>query len=198
MTAGDPGQRIVSQARRHFLTHGFRGVTMDDLAAELGMSKKTLYAHFASKSVLLEAVIEDKLRAADEELGRIAAGSAEDFPGALHQLLASVRHTAEELRPPFLRDLARGTPDLFKTVQTRRRALLQRHFGKLLGEGRRAGMIRRDITIELMIECLIGTTDALMNPQKLTELGIPAKTSLSGIISMFLEGVVTGKERSNP
>jgi AcrR family transcriptional regulator len=31
-------QRIVSAARRHFFSHGLRGVTMDDLAEELGMS----------------------------------------------------------------------------------------------------------------------------------------------------------------
>src|SRR6188472_3074551 len=49
--------RIVSEARRHFMAHGFRGVTMDDLAAELGMSKKTLYAHFRSKPELVQAVI---------------------------------------------------------------------------------------------------------------------------------------------
>ena len=31
-------QRIVTAARQHFFAHGFRGVTMDDLAAELGMA----------------------------------------------------------------------------------------------------------------------------------------------------------------
>ena len=113
-----PEGRIVAQARRHFLAHGFRGVTMDDLAAELGMSKRTLYAYFASKKVLLKAVIEDKLRSADEDLGRVAAGSAADFPGALRELLACVRRHGEELQPAFLRDMAREAPELFQSVQS--------------------------------------------------------------------------------
>jgi len=46
-------RRILAGARRHFFANGFRRVTMDDLAAELGMSKKTLYAHFPSKQHLL-------------------------------------------------------------------------------------------------------------------------------------------------
>ena len=54
-------QRIVGAARRHFFAHGFRTVTMDDIAEELGMSKKTLYAHFPSKTALVEAVLLDKL-----------------------------------------------------------------------------------------------------------------------------------------
>jgi len=48
-------QRIVDAGRAHFFSHGFRSVTMDDLAGELGISKKTLYAHFPGKIDLLEA-----------------------------------------------------------------------------------------------------------------------------------------------
>src|SRR5258707_9095139 len=92
----DARERIVSAARRHFLAHGFRGVTMDDLAAELGMSKKTLYAHFASKRELLAAVIDSKLRAADRDLDRVASESASDFLAGLHQLLACMRKHSEE------------------------------------------------------------------------------------------------------
>src|SRR5246127_811057 len=81
-------QRIVAAARAHFFNHGFRSVTMDDLAAELGISKKTLYAHFASKSALLEAVLTDKFASVSATLERITSGQPHDFPAALHQLLA--------------------------------------------------------------------------------------------------------------
>src|SRR5436190_13918413 len=84
-------RRIVSEARRHFLAHGFRGVTMDDLAAELGMSKKTLYAHFASKAVLLEAVLTDKLTSAHAELSQITEGCSQDFMAALQGLLVCLQ-----------------------------------------------------------------------------------------------------------
>src|SRR5262245_32749271 len=80
-------QRIVRAAREHFLAHGFRGVTMDDLAEGLGMSKKTIYAQFPSKSALLEAVLLDKFRTAEEDLEAIASECSGDFPAALHRLL---------------------------------------------------------------------------------------------------------------
>src|SRR5262245_57720232 len=51
--------RILQQARLHFFAHGYSGFTMDDLAAELGMSKKTLYVHFAGKDVIIAAIIDD-------------------------------------------------------------------------------------------------------------------------------------------
>jgi len=168
---------------------------MDDLAVELGMSKKTLYAHFASKSALLKSVIDDKLRAVDADLGRVASRSSADFLSAVQQLLACVRQHSEELQPPFLRDMGREAPELFKVVQTRRRALIQRHLGKLLREGCKSGMIRQDMTTDLMIEILVGATDALMNPQKLSQLELSAKTCLSAIVTIFLQGVMTGKGR---
>ena len=53
------GFAIGSWRRRSgsFLLSGFSRVLMDDLARELGMSKKTLYSHFASKEDLLRAVL---------------------------------------------------------------------------------------------------------------------------------------------
>ena len=193
----DPARlRIVSEARRHFMAHGFRGVTMDDLAAELGMSKKTLYAHFSSKTALLQAVIDDKVRSADADFGAVTCNFSSDFLGALHDLLACVRRHSEELQPAFTRDMAREAPELFQAVQIKRRALIQRHFGKLIGEGRKAGMIRKDIPADLMIEILVGATDALVNPQKLSQLNLPAKAGLTAIVTIFLEGVMTEKGRS--
>ena len=67
----DPNrQRIVEAARAHFLSHGFRSVTMDDLATELGISKKTLYTHFPGKFDLLEAVLATSSRALKRRYNR--------------------------------------------------------------------------------------------------------------------------------
>ena len=48
-------------ARTLLLAYGFNALTMDDLARELGMSKKTLYVHFPSKDALYHAVLDEEL-----------------------------------------------------------------------------------------------------------------------------------------
>ena len=73
-------QRIVDAARGHFFSHGFRSVTMDDLALELGVSKKTLYAHFPGKFDLLEAVLADKLTGVEATLKEVTRAHPDDFP----------------------------------------------------------------------------------------------------------------------
>lgn len=196
-SAHDPAfrQRILTESRRHFFAHGFRRVTMDDLAEELGISKKTLYACFPSKSALLEAVIIEKFRRVDADLDRITSAASSDCLGALHRLLACVQEHMEEIQPPFVRDIRREAPDLFTVVESRRRDVIQRHFGKVFLEGRRAGLLRQDIPAKLAIEILLGAVQAIMNPSMMEELGLTPKSGFSSIIRVVLEGLITDKAR---
>src|SRR5262245_16339452 len=56
--APDATARILAAARQHLFAYGYSSFTMDDLARELGMSKKTLYVHFASKDAIVERIID--------------------------------------------------------------------------------------------------------------------------------------------
>jgi AcrR family transcriptional regulator len=186
-------QRIVDAARAHFFSHGFRSVTMDDLAAEMGISKKTLYAHFPSKIALLEAVLADKFAGVEAKLTEISSAYPHDFPTALHDLLAKMQRELDEIKPPFVRDMRQKAPHVFKTVERRRAALIERFFGKLFIEGQRTGMVRKDVPARLMIEILLAMVQAIMNPPKMEELGMMPKEGFAGILKIVLEGALTGK-----
>ncbi len=169
---------------------------MEDLAHELAMSKKTLYACFPSKTALVEAVILDKFRHVNADLGRLTSDSAADRLGALDRLLACIQGHMEEIRPPFIRDIRREAPDLFTVIERRRRDVIQRHFGNVFVEGRRAGLIRDDIPPPLAVEILLGAVQAVMNPPKMEEFGLTPKSGFSAIIRVVLEGLLTEQTRS--
>src|SRR5437588_5075001 len=188
-------QRIVDAARGHFFSHGFRSVTMDDLAEELGISKKTLYAYFPGKFDLLEAVLADKLTAVEATLKQITRAHPDDFPATWHELLAGTQRELDEIKPPFVRDMRQKAPHVFKGVERRRGALIQSYFGKLFVEGQRAGMVRRDVPAKLMIEMLLAMVQSIMNPPKMEELGMVPKEGFAGILKIVLEGALTTKGR---
>ena len=188
-------QRIVEAARAHFFSHGFRSVTMDDLAEELAISKKTLYAHFPSKIALLEAVLADKFAGVEAKLEEIKRAYPHDFPAALHELLASTQRELDEIKPPFVRDMRQKAPQVFKIVERRRAELIQHFFGKLFAEGQRTGMVRRDLPAELMIEILLAAVQAIVNPAKVEGLGLTPKTGFASVLKVVLEGVITPKGR---
>lgn len=187
--------RIVDGARRHFFAHGFRGVSMDDLTAELGMSKKTLYSRFDTKQQLLEAVIDEQFRRVSEECERILAAGHMDFPATLREFLACIqRHTAE-IQPPFLKDMRQEAPQAFQRVERLRRALIERYFGELMRRGRAAGVIRKDIPAGLIIEILLAAVQAIVNPARMEELDLTVKSGCALITKVVLEGAIVPQRK---
>ena len=88
--------RILAQSRLHLFNYGYSAFTMDDLAAELGMSKKTLYVHFRSKDAIIRAVIQ---------------GMAAEIRADTDAILAQPRLTfAEKLRGVTTKPAKPGTP----------------------------------------------------------------------------------------
>ncbi len=195
--AGGPAvERIVAAARGHFFAHGFRSVTMDDLAHELGMSKKTLYAHFPAKDDLVKAVLFDKFKRVEADLEASTAPCGSDVKAALQGLLTCLQRHTQEIQPSFIRDIRRDAPELFKLVEVRRQELILRYFGKVLEEGRRAGIIREDIPTGLIIEILLAAMQAIMNPPRLIELDLTPTAGYSTIINVIFEGILTPAGRS--
>jgi hypothetical protein len=86
-------------------------------------------------------------------------------------------------------------PDVFKLVERRRAALLQRYFGKFFVAGQRTGLVRKDVPVKLIIEILLAMVQSIMNPAKMEELGMMPKEGYAGILKIVLEGALTPKGR---
>jgi AcrR family transcriptional regulator len=55
-------QLIVDVAMRHFAEHGYRGARVEDIAAEVGIAKGTVFLHFGNKEGLFLAAFERAVR----------------------------------------------------------------------------------------------------------------------------------------
>ena len=80
----EKAQAILQAATRLFLAHGLQGTSMDAVAREAGVSKQTVYGHFANKEALFRACIRRKI----EEFGFQEEGLPEE--GAARDLLLAV------------------------------------------------------------------------------------------------------------
>jgi len=187
--------RIVEGASQRFFTHGFRGVTMDDLAEELGMSKRTLYSRFDTKLQLLNSVLENKFRRVREDMSGILAAQ-QDFPEALGQTLACIQRHTSEIQPPFTRDMRQEGPEVFQKVERLRHAAIQGHFGELMHRGHRASFIRKDVPAQIVIEILLAAVQAIVNPTRLDELGLTPKAGCGLITKIVLEGAIDPAARA--
>jgi hypothetical protein len=124
------------------------------------------------------------------------AQSSANALAELQELLACMQGHTEEIQPPFVRDIRREAPELFKLVESRRRELIQRYFGRIFDEGRREKIIRSDISTEMILQILLGAVQSVMNPAKIEALGVTPTTGYRAIITVILEGVLTAKGRA--
>ena len=90
--SGEPTRRrILDAAYKLFRRKGFTRVSMDDIAAATGVTKRTLYHHFTSKDALLGAVLDAQQElalAAFRTFGDRMAGSPEQMITAMFEQLA--------------------------------------------------------------------------------------------------------------
>src|SRR2546430_15186104 len=110
-------------------------------------------------------------------------------------MLYGTQRALDEIKPPFVRDMRQKAPVVFKLVERRRAALIQRYFGSFFVEGPRAGMVRKDVPAKLIIAILLARVQSIMNSPKMEELGMMPKEGFTGILKIILEGALTSKGR---
>ena len=111
---------ILEGAARLFLRSGFHKVTTNELAAELGVSKKTIYRHFRSKDELVEGVMETMMLEMESAIERIVASDA-DYARKLSMFLRMMGERVANASRTFLSDIRRHRPELWSRIQTFRR-----------------------------------------------------------------------------
>ena len=188
------GERIVGTAERIFFAGGFSRVLMDDLARELGMSKKTLYSHFASKEDLLRAVL--ARRTVEVERGLEAIVSAkETFPLKLGHLARFLQGKVAAVSPLFLEDIRRYAPECFQVVEEFRARAIPRYFGRLFEEGIRSGHVRRQVNRELLVRMLVLSVQGIIRPEMVEELHLRPREALEHILAIIFDGILTPRGR---
>lgn len=140
-------ERIVDTALGAFSTNGIRNITMDDIAAALGISKRTLYEVFADKETLLEACILRSQKEMDDFVVDVLAHSH----NVLGVILKIFQHSIERFHATnkrFFEDIKKY-PKAYG-LMTRRREKDSEETILFFREGVTQGLFRADVNFEIM------------------------------------------------
>jgi AcrR family transcriptional regulator len=191
----DTRLRILRQGRADFFAHGYTSFTMDALAAELGMSKKTLYVHFAGKDEIVGAVIDDlaaEIRADADALFRNRnLNLAEKLRGFAEGMVERMAG----LNPRTVRDLQRFAPKLYAKVEEVRGTTLPYVFGRFVEDGRDAGLIRTTVPSGFAIEFFLQAMQGMMHPTTLERMRTSPRELIPTAIDLFFGGLLTSAGR---
>jgi len=192
-----PADRILEAARRHLFTYGYSALTMDDLAAELGMSKKTLYVYFVSKDALVEALLNQFVAAVRNSADRIFSDQTIGFTTKLHRFIETMTQRFTRMGPHVLRDLQRSAPHIYGRIEEVRHSTIPHVFGQIVRQGQAAGMVRADVDPDLAIEFWRSAIQSLMHPDTLERLKLQPDQMFIKAINLFFGGLLTPAGRKD-
>lgn len=141
----DINQRIDQAAWALFTQRGYTQVTMDDIAAELGMSKKTIYAAIPGKEALLHRLVQARLQEAEAYTAEIVNNPDLSAYEKLRSLLAYGLSQLAMVQPVLLADVRRHAPDTWAMIEATRNRLINERVGVVIREGVARGELRDDL-----------------------------------------------------
>ncbi len=145
---------ILSESLRLFKKNGIRSVTMDDIAKELGISKKTIYQHFANKTELLEKVLNHML----VKESTVCVSEEEQKLNAIDVLLAVSRNVSKQMKdlnPINAFELQKYYPALFREFVNKKRDHVFLQVKQNFAQGISEGIYRNDLDIDLVARLYI-------------------------------------------
>ncbi len=133
-------ERIIEEAVKLFYKHGFTGTTLDDIAAELGVTKPFIYTHFRSKTDLLAALCKPTIELSLEAVAR-AANSPGSPTTRLHHAIVDFTQVVLSRQANiaiYFREEKNLAPDALAEINALRKKF-DRVLSNLLTEGVAAG-----------------------------------------------------------
>jgi AcrR family transcriptional regulator len=194
MTEQDDRQRIIDKASEKFLESGITKVTLDEVASELGISKKTVYKFFPSKDVLLQTIVRMMLGHVEREVTAIVH-SEDPFERKLTSLLTLIGRLIRRIGKQFQLDLQRMAPDLWIEIDTFRKERVLIQVKQMFDQAKRENIFRSDLNIDLFYLTFISTVQGVINPKTLAENSFSAEEAFRGIIRILFEGALTNDAR---
>lgn len=163
-------KRILITARKYFFTQGYSKATMDELATELHMSKKTFYHFFRSKQLLLESVIYDFFQEFHEKINKIIKNKKNRKISLLKQFMSLPQEQVLQLNIWAFEDIRKNNPEAWQIINNLEEKLINNELRKLLQEGKSEGAVRQDIDLDLIVLMILNTIKSIAIPEVVSQL----------------------------
>ena len=187
-------ERIIMEAGQLFGRYGIRSITMDSLAEEMGISKRTIYENFKDKDTLLLQVItyfKERQMEQVEQYFRESENSIEAF----FKVMNSMINNMKQVNPLFFQDMKKYHPQIFSRLQDhgdiRDHSITRRMFQS----GMEQGIIRNDLNMEILNITLHELFNLFSPDSSLTIQGFHRGELFDNIIMPYLLGISTDEGR---
>ncbi len=192
MTDFETGIRIRQKAHELFMQYGLRSVSMDDIAGNMGISKKTIYQFFADKDELVDAVVENEFTKNEN----ICAADRTNSKNAIHEIFLAKDMLVEmfsSMNPALIFDMQKYHPKAFIKFHAYKNDFLYNVVVDNIKRGVTEELYRKEINIDIMARFRVETMMMSFNMDFNAKLKNKMVEIEEEIILHFLFGLVSLK-----
>ena len=185
-------ERIQVKAYELFMRYGIRSVSMDDIAAQLGMSKKTIYQFFADKDELVSAVVEQEVGNMQQDCVR----SSQKSRDAIHEIFLTMEQVSEQFRhlnPVVLYDLEKFHHPAYGKFLKYRNEFLLEIISANLKRGIQEELYRPELEVDIIARFRLESMMIAFNIDLYPTRKFDLRQVIMELFEHFLYGLVTLK-----
>lgn len=180
-------QRIREKATELFFRYGIRSISMDDIATQLGMSKKTIYQSFADKDELVEDVVDAEISKMQEEC-LLTQGQSTNAVEEIFLTMEMVQEQFRNLNPVLIYDMQKFHIRSYQRFMDHKNRFLLEIIRANLTKGIREGLYRPDLEVDVLSKFRL---ESMMIPFNM-DLFPPSKYNLADVTQVIMEHFLFG------
>jgi AcrR family transcriptional regulator len=185
-------QEIIMAAMKLFMRFGIKSITMDELARQMGVSKKTIYLYFKDKNDLvdrsLQALFDEQNCGIKQILQRGLNAIQEIFEFYNH-----VNLMIRDYNPALEFDLQRLFPKIFERLRTAQRKNIFEAVEKNLTKGKKEGLYRKDLDASIIAKLHVMRLENMMHSDLVTPEEMHSKKFFNEVFKYHLHGIVSAE-----
>jgi AcrR family transcriptional regulator len=172
-------------------------ITMESVAKDLGISKKTLYKHFKNKTELINEVVNRLLDTVAKGFQTAFQSHDDPFVAMCAAFSMFANTYAPKLSKKLFEDIRKYEPKIWKNIDHFRMSKFKKYFPPVIIEGIKNKDLRSDINPEIVLLMYTASIQGIINPEILSQSSFSTKEAAKQIITTLFYGITTtqGKKK---
>ena len=190
----DIKQNVIQKSYDLYCRYGIKSVTMDDIAREMGMSKKTLYQYFDNKTDLLEQIFLQHIEDEKEMMGSIKTKAAD----AIEEIVEVGRYVVSLLRevsPTAVYDLQKYYWSIWVELEALHKKYIYESIRENILWGIKQGFYRNNLDADIIAKLFVGKTSLIVDEEMFPSKDYQKGELFQEFINYHIQGIASVKGR---
>ncbi|MFY0625020.1 MAG: TetR/AcrR family transcriptional regulator [Reichenbachiella sp.] len=184
--------KILLSADSQFHRYGIRSVSMDDIARELKMSKKTIYQYFKDKDEIVKMVSSLHIEREKNEFEEVLK-TAENALEEIFKLSKCLRKNMSEINPSLLFDIQKFHPSSWTLWEEFKNEFIRNAVLRVIARGKKEGFFRKGLNAEVLATLRIETIEMTFNQNIFPKAKFDFTEVQLTLLDHFVHGLLTIK-----